>query len=409
MAIEANGPYSGPTTMAPTIRIGESASTPTAPMSTAITSSATKLGDRPLSSRTGASTSSQMTASDGSPGTYASAAAAASNDAVSMRSMAIEPRRWISSRRSSASTPLATSRATSNWTRSPSSRRAAPATTTMLHTARSRSSTASTSPERSGGATTRTWSTVVAPPAAVRGGGDVPGGHRLVAAHAEDDGGGEHRHDDSERQVRVQVDPVGDTVEISRPTKMRMPPRAWLRKWNFSLAPASAAPAGAEEKFPFLSHALGGILIFVGMKLTVTHWVHLNTYLSLAIIMAMLTAAIIFSVRRDKTMAAQDITPPAQNRRGNDQCSTCGSSPRRTAPATCSPVLDRDLAMCDIVVVPARPAGPTATWSFDVAGRPPTRSGRLRRLAIHRRGSIAANGSTPRSPTRRRRRGARTR
>ncbi len=69
--------------------------------------------------------------------------------------------------------------------------------------------------------------------------------------------------------------------------------------------------AGAREKFHFLSHALGGILIFVGVKMTVSHWIHLNTYLSLAIIVAMLTAAIVFSLRRNKTMAAGVAEPVA--------------------------------------------------------------------------------------------------
>ena len=58
--------------------------------------------------------------------------------------------------------------------------------------------------------------------------------------------------------------------------------------------------ANAKEKFHYLSHALGGILVFVGLKMTVSHWVHLNTYLSLAIIMALLTAAIVFSVQHTK-------------------------------------------------------------------------------------------------------------
>ena len=56
--------------------------------------------------------------------------------------------------------------------------------------------------------------------------------------------------------------------------------------------------ANAKEKFHYLSHALGGILIFVGLKMTVSHWFHVSTYLSLAIIVAMLAAAIVFSQRR---------------------------------------------------------------------------------------------------------------
>jgi tellurite resistance protein TerC len=56
--------------------------------------------------------------------------------------------------------------------------------------------------------------------------------------------------------------------------------------------------ATAKERFHYLSHALGGILIFVGIKMAISHWYHLNTYVSLAIIVAMLTAAIVFSARR---------------------------------------------------------------------------------------------------------------
>ena len=59
--------------------------------------------------------------------------------------------------------------------------------------------------------------------------------------------------------------------------------------------------AGARERFHYLSHALGGILVFVGLKMTVSRWVHLNTYLSLALIVAMLAAAIVLSARRNRT------------------------------------------------------------------------------------------------------------
>ena len=56
--------------------------------------------------------------------------------------------------------------------------------------------------------------------------------------------------------------------------------------------------ATAKDRFHYLSHALGAILIFVGIKMSLSHWYHINTYVSLAIIIAMLTAAIVFSVRR---------------------------------------------------------------------------------------------------------------
>jgi tellurite resistance protein TerC len=58
--------------------------------------------------------------------------------------------------------------------------------------------------------------------------------------------------------------------------------------------------ANAKEKFYYLSHALGGVLVFVGIKMTVSHWLHMNTYLSLAVIVSMLSVAIVMSIRRNK-------------------------------------------------------------------------------------------------------------
>ncbi len=62
--------------------------------------------------------------------------------------------------------------------------------------------------------------------------------------------------------------------------------------------------ANAKERFHYLSHALGGILVFVGIKMTLAHWLHINTYLSLAIIMAMLAIAIMLSERKTRLSAA---------------------------------------------------------------------------------------------------------
>ncbi|MEZ5228069.1 MAG: TerC/Alx family metal homeostasis membrane protein [Acidimicrobiales bacterium] len=60
--------------------------------------------------------------------------------------------------------------------------------------------------------------------------------------------------------------------------------------------------ANAREQFHYLSHGLGAILIFVGIKMTISHWYHLNTYVSLAIIATMLVAAIVFSLQRAKQL-----------------------------------------------------------------------------------------------------------
>jgi tellurite resistance protein TerC len=60
--------------------------------------------------------------------------------------------------------------------------------------------------------------------------------------------------------------------------------------------------ANAKEKFHYLSHALGGVLVFVGLKMAVSHWYHLNTFVALGIIMAILVAAIVLSIRRNNTL-----------------------------------------------------------------------------------------------------------
>ena len=61
--------------------------------------------------------------------------------------------------------------------------------------------------------------------------------------------------------------------------------------------------ANAKERFHYLSHALGGILVFVGLKMSVAHWFHMNTYVSLAIILGMMVAAIVLSERKTRSVA----------------------------------------------------------------------------------------------------------
>lgn len=60
--------------------------------------------------------------------------------------------------------------------------------------------------------------------------------------------------------------------------------------------------AGARQRFHYLSHGLGAILIFVGLKMAVSVWYHLNTFVSLGVIAIILGAAIVFSERRSRSM-----------------------------------------------------------------------------------------------------------
>ena len=60
--------------------------------------------------------------------------------------------------------------------------------------------------------------------------------------------------------------------------------------------------AGWRERLHYLGHALGLILIFVGAKMTVSHWWHMPTSLSLAVIVALLVTAVLASRRRERRL-----------------------------------------------------------------------------------------------------------
>jgi tellurite resistance protein TerC len=54
--------------------------------------------------------------------------------------------------------------------------------------------------------------------------------------------------------------------------------------------------ANAKSKFPYLSHALGAILVFVGFKMSFSHWYHSPTIVSLLVIFILLFGAIALSI-----------------------------------------------------------------------------------------------------------------
>ena len=105
---------------------------PIVAISAARTMNATKLAVSREDSEVRAPTSSQTTASPGSPGARFSASSTASEMWVSLLSIAIEPDLWISSSLRSERITLASSRAMSTRIRSPCGLRAAPGTWTRL-------------------------------------------------------------------------------------------------------------------------------------------------------------------------------------------------------------------------------------------------------------------------------------
>ena len=63
--------------------------------------------------------------------------------------------------------------------------------------------------------------------------------------------------------------------------------------------------AGMMDKFVYLKPGVALILIFVGVKMTLSYWVHIPTLLSLAVIIVTLATAVALSLRRSAREARQ--------------------------------------------------------------------------------------------------------
>ncbi len=68
--------------------------------------------------------------------------------------------------------------------------------------------------------------------------------------------------------------------------------------------------ANARQRFHYLSHALGAILIFVGLKMTAVPWYHVDTYISLGVIVLILAGGIYFSERRARALGIVGASHP---------------------------------------------------------------------------------------------------
>ena len=64
--------------------------------------------------------------------------------------------------------------------------------------------------------------------------------------------------------------------------------------------------AGAMERFAYLKPAVALILVFVGAKMVAAHWVHLPTGISLGVILAVLSAAIVASVLKRPKVVSEE-------------------------------------------------------------------------------------------------------
>ena len=67
--------------------------------------------------------------------------------------------------------------------------------------------------------------------------------------------------------------------------------------------------AGAKDALVHLNIGLGVILAFVGVKMLVSRWVHVNTFLSLAVIVVILTVTVIASLRTNAHVSKLEEAP----------------------------------------------------------------------------------------------------
>lgn len=102
--------------------------------------------------------------------------------------------------------------------------------------------------------------------------------------------------------VLFAVDSVPAVLGVSREQFIVLTSNAFailgLRALYFLLADLHA-------RFEFLQHGLAAILAFVGLKMVVSHWVHISTAISLGFIVLVLAVAVGASVLRERSTPAE--------------------------------------------------------------------------------------------------------
>ncbi|MCW5916030.1 MAG: hypothetical protein KIS82_01650, partial [Ferruginibacter sp.] len=53
---------------------------------------------------------------------------------------------------------------------------------------------------------------------------------------------------------------------------------------------------GAAARFSYLQHGVAIILIFIGLKMLVEHWLHIPIWASLMVIIVCITGSILYSI-----------------------------------------------------------------------------------------------------------------
>jgi tellurite resistance protein TerC len=72
------------------------------------------------------------------------------------------------------------------------------------------------------------------------------------------------------------------------------------------------AIASLIGRFEYLKFGLSFVLVFIGVKMTISGWLHISAFVSLAVVAAMLGGSIVFSIVKTRNVAeAGEVrTPP---------------------------------------------------------------------------------------------------
>jgi tellurite resistance protein TerC len=54
---------------------------------------------------------------------------------------------------------------------------------------------------------------------------------------------------------------------------------------------------GAVNKFDYLQQGIAIVLVFIGLKMLISHWIHVPVYISLLVIVVCLVGSIVYSIQ----------------------------------------------------------------------------------------------------------------
>jgi tellurite resistance protein TerC len=70
------------------------------------------------------------------------------------------------------------------------------------------------------------------------------------------------------------------------------------------------AMANLIGRFEYLKTGLAAVLVFIGVKMTISHWVHIPSVVSLGVVVALLGSSMIFSLWKTRRLAERVASPP---------------------------------------------------------------------------------------------------